>query len=432
MLRQRRWTVLAVVAALVLGTVVGGPHLWAWYHWRAALADLERYHSADAWAHLKKCLSIWPSSAPAHFLAARAARRCNDYKEAERYLRRSESLDPGLAEETALEWTLLRAAGGDLTPTVEDTLLGRLEREPGRAALVFEALVQGYSRTYRVPEALACVDRWLKLQPDNVQALFMRGAVWNKAQRLQNGLPDFRRVLELDDERDDARWFVAAGLLDAGRYEEAEAQLKQLQRKDPANPAVRVRLAQCQKGLGYLDKARRLLREVLDEDPANAAALCAEGDVELAAGHPDKAAAAFRQAATATPNDYRSQWGLYQALRQQGKDAEADRQKAHVEQLKDRLERLGDIMTNKMSKSPYDPGLYCEVGTILIGLGQGKAGAGWLESALRKDANYRPAHVALAAYYREEGDAQKAAFHRQQADALPQKAQAATTPPRSP
>ena len=52
---------------------------------------------------------------------------------------------------------------------------------PAQAALISEALAEGYQRTYRILDALACLNRWLEHEPDNPQALFLRGNVYYPA-----------------------------------------------------------------------------------------------------------------------------------------------------------------------------------------------------------------------------------------------------------
>jgi tetratricopeptide (TPR) repeat protein len=423
---RRPWLVLAV---LVLGgglAVLAGPHLVAWYHWRAAQADLERYHSKAALRHLNACLEAWPKSARTHLLAARAARRIGAFDEseqtgafdeAERHLRECERLDPDTSAETDREWALLRATTGDLSEQVESFLLLQAEKKPDLAPLVWEALAQGYDRMYRVYEAFLCLERWLAREPDNVQALFIRGNVWRHMQKLHSAVPDYRRVVELDEEHDEARWWLALGLLEAGRYEEALTHLEIVRPRRPADGDVEVRLARCRAGLGQLADARKLLDEVLRDHPGHAMALRVRGEVDLTAGLPDTAVGWLRQAATADPYDYLTQFLLFQALRQQGKDAAGP--KARADSLKDSHERLSELMTSKMSAQPHDPALHCKLGTLLLSLGHRQLGERWLLSALVKDPSYQPAHVALAEYYQGRGDTEKAAEHRRQAELSP-------------
>jgi tetratricopeptide (TPR) repeat protein len=420
-LARRRWRILVLACAVLGGAAalaaLAGPHLRAWYHWRAALADMERCRNAEARDHLDACLAVWPRSAAARLLAARTARRAGDLEAAAEHLQQCEGLDQSAAAEVTLEWALLHVAGGDLSTEVEKHLLTRAEKEPARAPLILEALAEGYTRMCRIREGFACVERWLALQPDNVQALLLRGNIWRQIRRLQKAVPDYQRVLELDPERDEVRWWLALGQLETGRYAEAQAHLEYLRDHGRDDADLRVRLAVCDKGQGRLEKARHALDAVLAEVPGHPAALRARGELELEAGRPERAEGWLRQAVGAAPYDYRAQFLLYQSLRQQEREEEAGAQKATVDSLKERNERLDELMTSKMSARPRDPALCCEVGNLLMSLGQSENGENWLLTALTLASDYGPAHAALARYYRERGDEEKAAAHAEQAQA---------------
>src|SRR5215831_6394071 len=74
--RRRRFVVGCLLLFLLAAcAVVIGPHLRAWYHFRAARRELDRYHNPQAIRHLQACLEQWPKDADAILLAARAARR---------------------------------------------------------------------------------------------------------------------------------------------------------------------------------------------------------------------------------------------------------------------------------------------------------------------------------------------------------------------
>src|SRR5947209_2756321 len=51
----------------------------------------------------------------------------------------------------------------------------RVEQDDPDAPLILEALARGYLRQYRLGEARFCLDVWLGKQPDNPQALCLKG-----------------------------------------------------------------------------------------------------------------------------------------------------------------------------------------------------------------------------------------------------------------
>jgi predicted Zn-dependent protease len=410
----RPWLLLAGLLLLVVGGL-GGRHLWAWYHFRAGRTALEAAHNEEARAHLDRCLEVWRGSVPTRLLAARAAWRTGAFAEAERLL--NECRRPGIKvpDEVTFEWSLLQGAMGNLGE-VEEFLVARAEKNPVQAPLVWEALADGYLRMYRVLDALACLDNWKERDPNNPQMWFLRGNVHRQVNAVQVYIDDYRRVLEVDPSRDEVRRPLAAGLVEVGRYEEALGHLEYVRQREPDDPEVLVRLARCRSGLGQGGQARELLDRVLKEHPDDGPALRTLGEIDLQEGKPEEAEVVLRQAVRLLPNDYRAQWALYQALqRQEGKAAEAQAQMARAELLKERNERLAEIRTRKMSQDPHNPALHCELGTLLLSLGYKEVGESWLLSALHEKADYAPAHKALADYYEEQGDPEKAAYHRQEA-----------------
>jgi tetratricopeptide (TPR) repeat protein len=415
----RRWRTVFVLAILAAAALPAAYYLWGWGHWIAARSAMERYHSDAAQEHLAVCLEVWPRSAEVPLLAARAARRRGEYKAADEFLRACERLGPPVSAEVVLERALLRAAGGDLPQQVEEFLLSRAEQDPRAAPLIFEALAAGYTRVYRITEAFACLDRWQARDPENLQARLLRGNTWRQIKHLPRAAPEYERVVEIDPEHGEARYWLAIAQLDMGRYADARGHLEYLQKHRMYRPELPTYLALCDKGLGQFSQARKTLDAVLAEDPSNGRALRARGEIDLAAGLPESAESWLHQAAEVLPHDYLSQWLYYQSLVQQNKAALASAQQRVVDDLKERLERVNDITSTKMSKRPHDPALHQELADLLAGLGQLELAEVWWHSALRKDPSYVAAHRALAEHYRQRGDAERAAYHRQQAGLMP-------------
>jgi tetratricopeptide (TPR) repeat protein len=422
---RRRRRLLIVLALLGCAALLAGVYLWPWYNWFAAQRALGRYHGTEARNHLAVCLRRWPSSPRVHLLAARAARLAGDYAEAEEQLGSCQRLQQAPSDEHTLEVAMLSAAEGDLNATVVEYLQTRAQRDPAAAPLILEALAEGYIRMCRILEAMTCLDVWLKQQPDTAQALFLRGNAMRQAGALQKAVPDYRRVAELEPDNREARWWLALGLQEIGRYDEALTHLEYLRKRQPEDPDVLVVIAACRNRLGQAKQARQLLDDVLAGHPHHGAALRTRGEVEMLAGSPDKAEDWLRRAAEEQPNDYLTQWTLYQCLQQQGKEDEAKAQLARTEDVKARRERLVEIQGRKMTERPHDPALQCELGKLLLGLGYEDLGERWLLSSLHEsDDHYGPAHAALAGYYdtraaraQQQGDAGQAAAYRDKAAA---------------
>jgi predicted Zn-dependent protease len=426
---SRSKVLYVVIGLAAFGCVacLAAPHLWAWRHFRAGRSELERFHSEQARVHFDACLRLWPASAEAHLLAARAARRFGDLKAARDHLRECQRIERTPSDESVFEWTLLRAASGDLDE-LEPHLLGRIQKDPTSAPLIWEALAQGCLNNYRLRAATNYLDDWLEQQPENVQALFLRGSIRQQARAASGAAEDFQRVVELDPERDDARRLLARNLLKIGRYDEAYSHLNYLHKRRPSDAELTVNMARCEIERGRRAQARASLDAVLADHPGNRAALVEHGRLALREGQPAEAEEWLRKAVAAGPNDYYANWQLYESLRLQGKMSEAEEQLGKALAIQDRAERLGEIQTRLMSINPHDPALHCEMGTLLIDAGFKELGENWLLSALYQDEHYGPAHAALADLYEERGETEQAAEQRRLAQAAPTRSSIPTKP----
>ncbi len=405
-----------LLALLVAGLAIGlsGPHAWAWHQLRAGRSALARYHPEEARDHLARCLGTWPNSVEGQLLASRAARQSGKFDEAALHLRAAQRQLSGTSDEVAFEWALLQAASGNVRE-VEEFLQRQTEQAPEKAPLVWEALAEGCVRVYRILDALAFLNHWLGLDPDNLRALELRGLAYQNGKSAHKGAEDFRRVIERDPTRDATRWRLVLCLLDMGGYAEAFPHLERVARQKPDDPDVQVRLARCHNMLDRGAEARQIVDAVLERHPEHALALRTRGQFALADNRPAQAERWLRRAVQARPNDYQSQFLLVQALRQQNKVEEARTALKKAEALKDRAERLGELTSRKLSEQPLDPALQCEMGVLVLRNGHAKTGEAWLLSALRLDPNYRPAHAALADHYERQGDVERARDHRRQA-----------------
>jgi predicted Zn-dependent protease len=412
---RRCWPVgmlLLFVLALVVWAAL---QLGAWHHWRQAQKCLAQGRARQARQHLAWCLKLWPNRVSVHLLAARAARQDGDGAEAERQLGEAERLVPDGSEELIREWTLNRAAQGDLT--VAEAHLRPAIRSPEWGPAVCAALAEGYLRNYRGPEALAVLDVWLEQQPDNLHALLLRGDVWRKAEALAQAIPCYQRILDLDPEHDQARRWLALCLLDNGQPAAALSHWQYLQERYPDDNEVLISLARCRLGLGESEAARRLLEHVLTVHPHEAAALHTLGAIQLQAGQLAEAEMLLCRALRVAPRDYKINMLLAQVYRQQRRIAEAEKQEEKVRRLEARWKQFRQIVRN-LAEHPHEPELLCQMGEVLLDLGYDDLGHRWLLSALQEDAACRRGHELLARWYEEHQDASRAAYHRKQANTL--------------
>jgi predicted Zn-dependent protease len=412
----RPWRTLAIAGLLVLISAAGvlaGRQIWASYHFKEAQRAVEQYHTATARQHLEACLKVWPQDPETLLLAARVARRLAAFDVADQSLtqyRRVRGEDDSLI----LERTLLRAERGDVDAVWPFCHTLVTKGDPA-TPLILEALVSAYMRLYREREADYYITLWLEQQPDNCQALFLRARLHEFMATTTEAAAVYGRVLELDPERDDARLRLAVCLADLTQAAEAVPHLEHLLDRQPDHLMARVELARCQDLLGHQRAAEQILDEVLAAHPGFTPALTQRAMLAMRAGQLAEAEGWLRQASAGIPVDYQAQYQYELCLRLRGKAREAEKQQARRKQLDEDRARHREIMFHQMSLAPHDPSLHYDLGMIALREGFVPDGVRWLQSALRLDSTYAPAHRALASYYERIGQRGRALYHREQA-----------------
>jgi tetratricopeptide (TPR) repeat protein len=379
---------------LVVSAALAAPWFWASYHFRQAKRELQRYHPGECRRHLAIYLQWRPHDVTAHLLAARANRQLGNYDEAEQHLVQAQREQGKTSLDVTLEWALHRATLGDLKQT-ELYLQSMAQTGEEEAILAYEALAEGYRRNYRIPRALAVFDKWLRRRPNDIRALLLRGRLWVQAKRAGNAVPDYRRVLELEPECEEAQRGLAFCLTETAHWNEAVGYWQALARRHPADADIRVNLARCWGSLGKAQQAKQALLAVLQEHPDHVLALSSLGGLLLQEQQPEEAEKWLRRAVQASPQDYQSRWFLYRALQRQDKTTEADSQLDQADQLEHRWQRLSKITEQELLDRPHDAALQAELGVLLIQLGFEEAGRNWLLSALQEDPNCAAARAAL-------------------------------------
>jgi tetratricopeptide (TPR) repeat protein len=408
-----RALVLAVALVLVgAGAYPAVRHWRAWQELRAGRTAAARGHYEEARGHLDRCLEIWPRSAEAHFLAARATRRCGDLEAAEDHLRAAQRLG-WFPEALALEWVLLRAHQGD--PSAVDALEALVAEGHPDSEQCLAALAGYYLKSYDLGKALACLNRWLEQSPGNAQALAWRGEAHERMHHLDKAAADYRSALAAVPDDDASRLRLARLLLDRrDRPQEAVEHFEHLWQRRGDSEVV-VGLARCRAALGRPDEARQLLDELLASGRGGAPARGERGKLALRAGDLAGAQRWLGAALRAPPYEPDLVYHYCLCLERAGRKEEATRWCGRLARIEAELRRLKQTHL-EILKTPGDPALRCEAGRIMLRNGQDAEGLRWLLSALRCDRQHVPTHAALAGYYRQHGDAARAAWHGRMAE----------------
>ena len=179
---------------------------------RLARVALESQDYDTARVSLSRYLEARPDDASAHLLAAQLDRRANRYTDSVKHLDACRRLG-GPADGIELERALGAIQNG-VYNTELDALVGKyLARPDADQYLILEALSQGLTKTYRLKEALVCLDRMLLLQPDSAYALRRRAWIYSQIERHDRAEADYRRALQSDPEDAVARLGLAQILL---------------------------------------------------------------------------------------------------------------------------------------------------------------------------------------------------------------------------
>jgi Tfp pilus assembly protein PilF len=413
-LLRRPWRLLAVVAlgaCIAVGALVPLYYLRAEARFRAAREALDGYRFREAREYLAHCQQVWPNDVEVHLLSARLARQTGDFDQADRLLEKCRLLQGGTDERIALEQVLVRAQRGE-TDAVFNHCRVLVEKEHPASPLILDALAQGYLRVYRLADADYALDMWLNRQPDNPQALFIRGWVFEHWERAEEAAELYRRALAAKPEHDQARLHLVRVLVENNAPAEAAVHLAVLARRLPDDPAALVYRGRCRFLAGDLDGSDQVLKQAVARFPRFAAAHAALGQVAHQAGKLDLAEESLSRAVALAPGDYSSRYLLYQTFVLRGKKREAADELERVNASKADADALRQILTHRLRDAPHDPTLHHELGAIFLRSGDLDEALRWFNKALEYDPGHKKTHAALADYYARVGHVGRASRHR--------------------
>lgn len=401
--RRPSSTLLALVAALGCAAFIVNRNIrYEWYS-RQAEAALERGDRGQRRANLQqareylaRCLAISDEDR-LHFLAARAARRAGDSREAAKQLQLAEK-QGWVAEAIELERALAQAQQGKLDK-VEPALVSFVERGHPDKVLILEALAQGYLKSFQLPRALHCLDRWVQEQPDNPQALMWRGEARLRYGRTSEAIEDYRRAVELDPEEPESHEKLADLLLNSNIAAEALIHFEWLQLHRPDDREAALGVARCQASLGQTRAATDQLDRLIATEPRHAAALAERGKLAVDAGEAAAGEHWLRQSLAVAPFERETVYSLFRCLQFLNRPNEAKEMQDRIDRIDADRKRL-DQLKSAVLASPHDPGPRSEMGRILLRNGQDKEGLRWLQSALAEDPRHGPSREALAEHGR--------------------------------
>jgi tetratricopeptide (TPR) repeat protein len=389
---------LGLLVVACAGAVGIGLICWRQSQLRWAERALRTGDLVEARLRLSRCLDYWPRDAQVLCLAARLERVEGRYDEAEALLARCVRQD-GPSSFSGLEAALLQAQRGDLTD--EALLLKAAGAGNPESPWILEAIARAHLSALRFRPALLRLQQWLEIQPDCLRALELQARIFEHTRRGPEAMTAYQRVLELDPERWRIRVVLAGMLLQNADLDKAASHLDILERDHADQPEVCRVLGLRHFVGGNLKEARTWLQRALAADPKDYEALLQCGKLELQMDRPGEAVKHLSQAAQLRPHAVDVHLGLascYSLLEGKKADAALHRKKAAA--IQKHVDRINEILIEKMPTRPKDPALLAEAGSRFLAIGEERRGVDWLRRALEIDPNYQPAHAALADYER--------------------------------
>ncbi|GAB4047607.1 tetratricopeptide repeat protein [Spirosoma litoris] len=200
-------------------------------------------------------------------------------------------------------------------------------------------------------------------------------------------IAQFTKVLQKDPANAAAQYSMANAYLKAGKVTEAIPHATKAYTIDNQNKFYSLLLAELYVKQKRYAEAEELYEKLLKKGPENA-----EYGVELAAIYlfndkPDKALDAYNK-----------------VERELGLNEEIVRQKQRIYLKQNKIDKAVEEAEKLVASEPSDPDYLLEGAELLIANDRGDQAIGWIDRALKLNADLPQAHVLLADIYRKKGD----------------------------
>ena len=291
----------AVGVVCVLAAVVG---YFVWRGWQADRYQREAQQAindrdfARAKTSLLAYLAIRPNAAKEQFLLAQVYRRARVEDFAAAHQRLDKAADLGMTGlEAALESVIL-AFQQDGAPGKQENLLRQyLDSGGPEEPLVLEALARGCINNNRLDEANGWLNQWVERAPDDWYPHLWRGALFEYNAKANYALADYQFVLKKKPGDEEIRRLLGLMLVQSGYdFETALRYLESYQRGHPDNADVLVGIARCQRALQQPEAAQTLLAQVVAAHPDDYDALLTLAEIKADHGDDLEALRLLRQA----------------------------------------------------------------------------------------------------------------------------------------
>jgi tetratricopeptide (TPR) repeat protein len=411
--RSRRRRLVYAAVLVLFGSVAGG--LWLRRtvliesETRMVLTALESGRLEEAAAGVERMSQSSPQSAEVHYLKARIAWARKDLPAVDRELERARALGYSPGPVARLRGLLLARANQTVKaePLLRQAFDSGTEPDPE----VAEALVRIYLGAFRLAEAGAVLDHWLRAAPQDARPYLLRTEVDARTSVAPEVIMErYRAALRLDPTLDQARLGLADYLRVNRRYAEAAAEYAAYLARKPDDPLGCLGAGQSALELGDEAEAVRLLDRALTLAPQDSVVLAARAQIELRRGKPEAALGYYDRAVQCFPFDAGHRYQRMLILARLGKKTEAEAEHQAVEQLR-KDEADFNRLQKRLLTSPQDSRLRFEAAQWLMAHGREQEAVEWANLVLASQPADPATHRLLAAYYRSKGEVGRANFH---------------------
>lgn len=401
---RRRWTWVIVTSVVVVATAAVGAQVGLWKA-RVAL-DNREHDSARTWLSIAR---IWPRSAEWFYLSAIAARREEDFAAVEQNLIRAHELGYNV-EELDHQQLLAHAQTGQFRKV--GNRWAELFRTAGAdGPEVCGAFVKYALGRFRLDQAATVITTWKSDFPNDPEPWLVEGTITAVLQRWDESERLCRKALELDPGAVKARIKLAEACINQLKFSDAEQQLRIVSDGEANSPRVIASLAHCVAQQGRTDEAMKMLRSALKVDPDHVRLLAELGRLHLMMNENQAAADALSAVLKKEPENTKLRYSYAQALRNLGRESEAQEHFELVDRGTKALLQLSRL-TEQVVDDPENIESRFQVASVTWHWKSRTEGAAWLHSVLEFDPEHKATHALLAQHYAATGDQQKAAYHR--------------------
>lgn len=409
-LRSRSRVGLCLCALAVLATAA-----FFWKDiclWRARVNLAARQHQkAASWVDRSRWLATAPDPARS-LLDLRIARRLLEFDRVESLLKLASTLD--VSEKDLRRERLLAMAQTNQFHQMEGQWPELLNDPRDDGPEIAQAYYTWAMLHHQLPLAEKTLTLWHEDYPRDAEPLFLKGCFYQAIDQWEAAVPAYRDALKLEPHNDRFRLALARALQTRLQTEPAISLYQESLQEHPDNLRALQGLAECEAARGNIDSALGLLKRAIAISPNDFEVQKTCGEMLLAAGQAKAAVEILEKAYLAVPEHANLANSYARALKECGRNDEAERLFAFVVEARPALDELVKL-EKSLQHQPDNLALRMKIASITARYVSRRDAIRWYENLILIAPNYRPAKQALAELYDQVNDVAKPAARSEKA-----------------